>query len=73
MRKKINKNVTLETILNTPDDFDIGHFVVVDLSHPDNIKAKTKKFPFAPENEKTDSGNFTPYVNENKPNTYRKL
>ena len=39
----------LEEILNTPDDSDIGYFVEVDLKHPDNIKEKTKSFPFPPE------------------------
>ena len=39
----------LEEILNTPVDSDIGHFVEVDLRFPDNIKEKTKNFPFCPE------------------------
>ena len=38
-----------EEILNTPDDNDIGYFVEVDLKYPDNIKKKTKNFPFCPE------------------------
>ena len=45
---KFDNNVNLEDILNTPDDSDIGYFVEVDLIYPDNIKEKTKKFPFAP-------------------------
>ena len=32
--------------LNTPDDADIGYFVEVDLKYPDDIKEKTKNFPF---------------------------
>ena len=40
----------LEEILNTPDGSDIGYFVEVDLKYPDNIKEKTKNFPFCPEN-----------------------
>ena len=46
---KLDTNVELEDILNTPDDSDIGYFIEVDLTYPDNIKEKTKNFPFAPE------------------------
>ena len=49
---KLDNNVNLEDILNTRDDSDIGYFVEVDLKYPDNIKQKTKNFPFAPENKK---------------------
>ena len=49
---KFDKNVKLEEILNTPDDSDIVYFIEVDLNYPDNIKEKTKQFPFAPENKK---------------------
>ena len=46
---KFHKSVKLEDILNNPDESDIGYFVEVDLSYPDNIRQKTKHFPFAPE------------------------
>ena len=46
---KLDKIVKLEDILNTPDDNDIGYFIEVDLKYPDNIKGKTKNFPFASE------------------------
>ena len=36
--------------LDTPDDDDIGYFLEVDLKYPDDIKQKTKYFPFCPEN-----------------------
>ena len=49
---KIDKNITLENILNTADDSDIGYFIEVDLIYPDNMKEKTKNFPFAPVNKK---------------------
>ena len=39
----------LEEILKTPDYSDFGYFVEVNLRYPDNIKEKTKKFPFCPE------------------------
>ena len=42
----------LDIILNTSDDADIGYFLEVDLKCPDNIKQKTKYFPFCPENKK---------------------
>ena len=48
---KFDRNVKLEDILNTPDYSDIGYFIEVDLKYPDNIKEKTKNFPFAPENK----------------------
>ena len=42
----------LDEILSTPDDADVGYFLEVDLKYPDNIKKKTKNFPFCPENKK---------------------
>ena len=44
---KFDNNVKLEDMLNTPDDSDIGYFIEVDLKNSDNIKEKTKHFPFA--------------------------
>ena len=67
---KFDKNVKLEDILNTPDDSDIGYFVEVDLYYPDNIKEKTKNFPFVPKNKKINPDNFTPYMNKQKSNKY---
>ena len=39
----------LEETLKTPDDNDVGYFIEVDLKYLDNIKEKTKNFPFCPE------------------------
>ena len=39
----------LDKTLNTPNDADIGCFLEVDLKYPDDIKEKTKHFPFCPE------------------------
>ena len=39
----------LEEILKTPHDSDIGHFVEIVLRDLDELKEKTKRFPFAPE------------------------
>ena len=49
---KFERNVELEDLLNTPDESDIGYFVEVDLRYPNNIREKTKHFPFALENKK---------------------
>ena len=49
---KFDNIVRVEDILNTPDDNDIGYFVEVNLKYPDNIKEKTKNFPFGPVNKK---------------------
>ena len=67
---KFDNSVKLEDILNTPDDNDIGYFIEVDLIYPDNIKEKTKNFPFAPVNKKINPDNFSDYMKENKPDTY---
>ena len=66
---KFDNNVTLEDILNTPDDSDIGYFLEVDLTHPNIIKEKTKNFPFAPMNKKINPDNFNDYMREIKPDT----
>ena len=62
----------LEEILNTPDDSDIGYFLEVDLKYPHNIKEKTKKFPFCPENKKIDPDKYNDYVKKIKPKNYTK-
>ena len=62
--------IKLEDLLNTPDDSDIGYFVEVDLKYPDNIKEKTKNFPFAPVNKKNDRESFSEYMKEIIPDTY---
>ena len=49
---KFDKDVKIEDILNIPDDSDNGYFIEVDMTYPDNIKEKTKYFPFATENKK---------------------
>ena len=67
---KLDNNVNLQDILNTRDDSDIGYFVEIDLKYPDNIKQKTKNFPFAPENKKNNPDNFNDYMKENKPDNY---
>ena len=67
---KYDNNVSLEDILNTPDDSDIGYLIEVDLTYPNNMKEKTKNFPFALVNKKIDPENFSDYMKEIKPDTY---
>ena len=67
---KFDNIVKIEDILNTPDDSDIGYFVEANLIYPDNIKKKTKNFPFAPVNKKFNPDKFSDYMKEIKPNTY---
>ena len=62
----------LDEILNTPDDADIGYFVEVDLKYPDDIKEKTKNFPFCPENKKVDPDKNNDYMKKVKPKNYTK-
>ena len=67
---RFDNNVKLEDILNTPDDSIIGYFIEVDLTYPNNIKVKTKNFPFAPVNKKINPDKFSDYVKEIKLDTY---
>ena len=60
----------LEEILNKPDENDIGYFLEADLTYPDDIKEKTKHFPFCPENRKIDPDKYNDYMNKIKPKNY---
>ena len=70
---KFDQNVKLEDILNTLEENDIGCFVEADLIYPDNIKEKTKRFPFAPVNKKINPDNFNDYMKEIRSDTYVKF
>ena len=61
--------VKLEVILNTPDDSDIGYFIEVDLKYRDNIKEKTRNFPFSPVNKKINCDDFGDYMKDILPDT----
>ena len=67
---KFDKNVKLEDILNSPDNSDTGYFIGVDWKYPDNLKEKTKNFPFTPENKKINLDGFRDYMKEFIPDTY---
>ena len=45
---KFDNLVKSEILRNTPDESDFGYFVEVDSKNLDDIKEKTKHFPFAP-------------------------
>ena len=62
----------LDEILNTPDDSENGYFLEVDLKYPDNIKQKTKYFPFCPENKKINPNKYNEYMKSIKPENYTK-
>ena len=62
----------LEEILNTPDDSDNGYFLEVDLKYHDNIKEKTKHFPFYPENKKINPDKYNDYMKKIKSKSYTK-
>ena len=66
---QFSRYVNFEDISNTPDDV-IGCFVESDLSHPNNMKEKTKTFPFCPENKKIDPSKFNSCMNKIKPDNY---
>ena len=67
---KYDNNIKLEDILNTRDDNDMGYLIEVDLKYPNNIKEKTKNFPFCPENKKIIPDKFNDNMKEIKPDTY---
>ena len=62
----------LDIFLNTPDDSEIGYFLEVDLKYPDDIKEKTRYFPFCPEIEKINPDKYNEYMNSIKPENYTK-
>ena len=69
---KFENDICLGEILNTPDDNEVGYFLSNDLKYPIFIKEKTKKFPFCPENKKTNPNKYSDYMNKIKPMNYTK-
>ena len=69
---KFEKDICLEEILNTPDDNEIGYFLEVNLKYSDDIKQKTKHFPFCPEIKKIDPNKYNEYMKSIKPENYTK-
>ena len=62
----------LQEVLKTPDDSDTGYFVEVDLNYPDEIKEKTKTFPFCQGNKKINPDKYNDYTKKIKPKNYTK-
>ena len=56
---KFDRDIKLKDILNTPDDSNIGYFIEIIIKYPDNLKEKTKNFPFAPMNKKNNPDDFS--------------
>ena len=61
---KFDKNVQLDDILDTEDDFDIVYFHEINLKNPNEMKEKTSNFPFFPENRRSLQDIFSDYMNE---------
>ena len=61
----------IDKVLNTHDCNVIGYVLIVDLIYPDNIKHKSKNFPFCPENKIICPVNFTESMKEHVPKPYR--
>ena len=57
----------LEESLDTPDDSDTGYFIEVDLRYLDNIKEKTKNFPFCPGNKVIPKDEYNDYMKKVQP------
>ena len=69
-----NNSITesfINKVLNTHDCSDTGYVFIVDLIYPDNIKYKSKNFPYCPENKTNNPVNYTEYMNEHEPKPHR--
>ena len=71
-----NNSITesfINKVLNTHDCSDTGYVLIVDLIYPDNIKYKSKNFPYCPENKTINPVNYTEYMNEHEPKPHRPI
>ena len=70
-----NSTVTLQEILETPEDSSVGFFVEVDLKYPQNLHDIHNGLPLAPENLEIRSSWFSDYAKTFKvqPNKSAKL
>ena len=66
---KIDKNVTLEDILSTPDDSDIGYFFQVVFIYSNNVTEKLENFPPCPGNKTISENGFNEDMIINRPKT----
>ena len=67
---KFDKDTCINKILNTSDESDIGYFVEVDLKYPDNIRQKTKSFPFCSEKNSISKDDFNDLMRSIKPKNF---
>lgn len=70
---KFDNNVSLETILETPDDAAVGYIIEVDLTFPRELHDKFKEFPSCPETIVPDMELMSDFqkCNEEERNGYR--
>ena len=68
---KDNQINLLNCIINTPDNSDVGYFLLLDLEYPAEIKLQTENFPLCPYKTKADPDHFSDYMNSNKQSDYR--
>ena len=69
-----NNSITesfINKVLNTHDCSNTGYVLIVDLIYPDNIKYKSKNFPYCPQNKTIDPVNYTGYMREHEPKPHR--
>ena len=69
-----NNSITesfINKVLNTHDCSNTGYVLIVDLIYPNNIKYKSKNFPFCPENKTINPDNYTEYMKEHEPQPHR--
>jgi len=65
---KINKEITIDEILNTSDENETGYVIECDLHFPSHIHEKLKQFPPAPENIVPEDEWLSDYQKEIKKN-----
>jgi hypothetical protein len=58
---KFRNDITIEQILNTPDDSEEGYMVECDLHIPDHLHDKLKEYPPCPENMAPDVSMFSEF------------
>ena len=69
---KFDRNVKLKDNLSTPADSDVGYFAEIDLKYPDEVKEKTKNFPFSPQ-KKNPKEEFRKHMNVIKNDNYTQI
>ena len=68
---KVEKNISIDTVLNTANDSKKGYMVMVDLEYSDEIKEQTKHYPLCPEIKNPPEQLFSEYMNKQKREKYK--